>query len=367
MTNLVENSSWDAGVLQFATTDPIQGGPGGIDNQPHQSLTDRTLWLRNRIAAVITQAGLTEVTTDNQQLAEVVLMHCASTIVLRTLPVPVVPNSQTALMVTRGLATDGDGFGSAYKWVFNATVADNGSSVIAPTGVATGRWISSGLNATSLGGQPASFYASVAGVAAGFETLAGAAANLTAAENFASSVASVALSNSESFATSADAAVLANAENFATSADATVLSIAENFANTAATNAKNQAIASSESFASTAATNAQNSAISAAEAFANTVAANAQNNAENFSLGTALVGGHKSPAGFITQGGIAAGTASAPGALVSFSTPFQNNCFAVVATALGENATVTVLSFNLSSFRLINGVNGNCSWIAIGN
>src|SRR5882724_59376 len=102
MTNLVEASSWDAGVLQFATTDPIQGGPGGIDNQPHQSLADRTLWLRNRIAAAITQAGLADGVSDNQQLVEAIVLQCASAVVLRSIPVPVVPNTQTVLMVTRG-------------------------------------------------------------------------------------------------------------------------------------------------------------------------------------------------------------------------------------------------------------------------
>jgi hypothetical protein len=46
MANLTPSSSFD-NVYQFETTDIIQGGPGGVDNQPHQQLLNRTEWLNN--------------------------------------------------------------------------------------------------------------------------------------------------------------------------------------------------------------------------------------------------------------------------------------------------------------------------------
>lgn len=265
MTNLVESSGWDSGVLQFATTDPVQGGPGGIDNQPHQSLTNRSLWLRNRMAAVITQAGLTESTVDNQQLVEAVVIHCANVAAVRLLPIPVVPNSQTVLVQTRGQASDGDGLGADFKWAFNATAADNGTTVIEPSSnPASGRWVLCGLNATALGGQPAAFYVTAAQVASQFETIADATAKLAAAEAFTTSAVATAVSTAETFATSAANAALTNAESFAQNAANAAQSAAQSFASTVATNAQNAAIASAEAFATTVA----NNALSSAEAFA---------------------------------------------------------------------------------------------------
>lgn len=46
MANLTPNSSWD-NVYQFETSDPIQGGPGGVDNLPHKQLLNRTQWLND--------------------------------------------------------------------------------------------------------------------------------------------------------------------------------------------------------------------------------------------------------------------------------------------------------------------------------
>jgi len=167
MTNLTDVSQWDAGVYQFATTDPIQGGPGGIDNQPHQSLGNRSLWLRNRMAAAITQAGLTDGTSDNTQMAQAIVLHCATVPALRLVPIPVVPNAQTVFIVTRGLATESDGLGTAYKWIYNSAAVDDGVSIIRPSSLpALGRWVVCGFNASALGGQGAGFYAGAAATAA---------------------------------------------------------------------------------------------------------------------------------------------------------------------------------------------------------
>lgn len=47
MANLTPTSSWD-NVYQFETSDPIQGGPGGVDNLPHKQLLNRTQWLYDK-------------------------------------------------------------------------------------------------------------------------------------------------------------------------------------------------------------------------------------------------------------------------------------------------------------------------------
>ena len=45
MANLTETSRWEAGIYQWETSDPVQGGPNGIDNRPTRELANRTRWL----------------------------------------------------------------------------------------------------------------------------------------------------------------------------------------------------------------------------------------------------------------------------------------------------------------------------------
>lgn len=47
MANVPESSTWESGVYQFETNDLIQGGPGGVDNRPHEQLGNRTRWLKD--------------------------------------------------------------------------------------------------------------------------------------------------------------------------------------------------------------------------------------------------------------------------------------------------------------------------------
>lgn len=49
MANLPESNTWEAGVYQFETTDPVQGGPDGIDNLPNKQLANRTAYLKARL------------------------------------------------------------------------------------------------------------------------------------------------------------------------------------------------------------------------------------------------------------------------------------------------------------------------------
>lgn len=46
MANLNEEPVWEAGIYQFETTDPVEGGPEGIDNKPTRQLTNRTAYLK---------------------------------------------------------------------------------------------------------------------------------------------------------------------------------------------------------------------------------------------------------------------------------------------------------------------------------
>lgn len=49
MTDLNESSTWEDGIYQIETTDPVVGGPDGISNVQAKQLGNRTLYLRNRI------------------------------------------------------------------------------------------------------------------------------------------------------------------------------------------------------------------------------------------------------------------------------------------------------------------------------
>ncbi|KVC58903.1 hypothetical protein WT10_10330 [Burkholderia stagnalis] len=47
MTDLVESSTWTPGIRQFETSDPVEGGPDGIDNVPLRQLANRTRFLKD--------------------------------------------------------------------------------------------------------------------------------------------------------------------------------------------------------------------------------------------------------------------------------------------------------------------------------
>ncbi|UVS95933.1 hypothetical protein [Burkholderia glumae] len=48
MANLVENSKWEEGVYQLETSDPVVGGPDGIDNLQPRQLANRTRYLKDQ-------------------------------------------------------------------------------------------------------------------------------------------------------------------------------------------------------------------------------------------------------------------------------------------------------------------------------
>ncbi|CAE6810705.1 hypothetical protein R69658_05388 [Paraburkholderia aspalathi] len=49
MANLVETAQWEEGVYQLETSDPVVGGPDGIDNRQARQLGNRTLYLKQRL------------------------------------------------------------------------------------------------------------------------------------------------------------------------------------------------------------------------------------------------------------------------------------------------------------------------------
>lgn len=57
MTNFTEASTFDTVVYQIATSDPVQGGPTGITNNPLQALVNRSRWLKNAVDALVTSVA----------------------------------------------------------------------------------------------------------------------------------------------------------------------------------------------------------------------------------------------------------------------------------------------------------------------
>lgn len=49
MANLTELSQWEAGIYQLETTDPVEGGSGGISNEQARLLGNRTKWLYDQL------------------------------------------------------------------------------------------------------------------------------------------------------------------------------------------------------------------------------------------------------------------------------------------------------------------------------
>lgn len=53
MANLPESNEWPEGIYQLEEDDPVQGGPGGIDNLQAKQLANRTKFLRNLIESFL--------------------------------------------------------------------------------------------------------------------------------------------------------------------------------------------------------------------------------------------------------------------------------------------------------------------------
>lgn len=53
MADLPESNEWTAGIYQLETSDPVLGGPEGIDNQQAKQLANRTKWLKDQLQKLI--------------------------------------------------------------------------------------------------------------------------------------------------------------------------------------------------------------------------------------------------------------------------------------------------------------------------
>ena len=49
MANLTEKQTWETGIYQLETTDPVEGGAEGKSNQQAKQLANRTAWLRQQV------------------------------------------------------------------------------------------------------------------------------------------------------------------------------------------------------------------------------------------------------------------------------------------------------------------------------
>ena len=64
MANLTETNRWEAGIYQLETSDPVMGGPNGIDNRAPRELANRTLWLKTELAKAVAQIGANKTDAD---------------------------------------------------------------------------------------------------------------------------------------------------------------------------------------------------------------------------------------------------------------------------------------------------------------
>jgi len=58
MANLTDTSTFDAGVYQLETTDPLLGGAGGVLNQATQNLANRTRYLKDYVDGLVAQTPI---------------------------------------------------------------------------------------------------------------------------------------------------------------------------------------------------------------------------------------------------------------------------------------------------------------------
>lgn len=56
MANLPENPTWETGIYQLETDDPVQGGIDGVDNIQGKQLANRTAYLKQQLEAQATQS-----------------------------------------------------------------------------------------------------------------------------------------------------------------------------------------------------------------------------------------------------------------------------------------------------------------------
>ncbi|AKA25719.1 hypothetical protein [Pseudomonas chlororaphis] len=115
MADLPEPIQWTPGIYQLETSDPVLGGPEGIDNLQAKQLASRTQWLKDQLQKVID--GVTAIVVA------------------------------TKLAVARTISISGAGSGSAS---FDGSANVSISLTLADSGVAAGAWTKVTVNAKGL-------------------------------------------------------------------------------------------------------------------------------------------------------------------------------------------------------------------------
>ena len=113
MANLKEQNVWAAGIYQIETSDPVIGGPDGVDNLPLRQLTNRTLWLKNQIAATVQSIGV------NKQWTSVELAKKADKTVNMVAGAGLTGGGTLAVSRTFALAKPSTLSGSTSNWAGN--------------------------------------------------------------------------------------------------------------------------------------------------------------------------------------------------------------------------------------------------------
>ena len=113
MANLQETPTWEAGIYQLETSDPVMGGENGIDNRAPRQLANRTLWLKNELAMQIGAINSGKLGKTENAI------------------------SATKLATARNIAMTGDG-----SWNVNFDGSQNatGAMTLANTGVTAGSY-----------------------------------------------------------------------------------------------------------------------------------------------------------------------------------------------------------------------------------
>lgn len=52
---ITETPQWEESIYLIAESDPVQGGPDGVDNRPHKELANRTAYLKQEQDALKTE------------------------------------------------------------------------------------------------------------------------------------------------------------------------------------------------------------------------------------------------------------------------------------------------------------------------
>ena len=103
MAGITEEETWDNDVYQLEITDPVRGGPEGIDNLPHKALANRTVWLKAQLLLKAlkggsstqlfkVKAGIANDEAVNKQQMETALSSALLVGVVIPFPIATVPN-----------------------------------------------------------------------------------------------------------------------------------------------------------------------------------------------------------------------------------------------------------------------------------